>query len=128
MATHHIKSHHITSGRKNLSLFIWFKTLGPIWKSLRLLVQCSTLKGFWEVYDGLIPSDSMVHTFHVSLLKIKINTTFVIYLESPMCVCIHLTENEITKGSTLSDFPEERRAACVVPSSPEFLYTNLKIA
>ena len=71
---------------------------------------------------------SVGQTFQVLFLKIKINMTCAIYLESPMCVCVHLTENEITKGSTLSDFPEQGRGPCELPSSPESLYTNLKIA
>lgn len=45
-----------------------------------------------------------------------------------MCACIHLTENEITKGSTLSDFLEQESVPCALPSSPESLYTKLKSA
>lgn len=72
---------------------------------------------------------SVGETFRVLILKFKINTTtYVIYLESLMCACIHLTENEITKGSTPSDFPEEERGLCAMPCSPESLYTNLKSA
>ena len=71
---------------------------------------------------------SVGETFHLLFLRLKINTTYVIYLESLMCACIHLTENEITKGSTPSDFPEEERGLCAMPSSPESLYTSSKSA